>query len=128
MLPLRFPWLWLLLGWVLVIGVCVGSLMPGGSVPDLRLSDKMLHAGSYFLLMIWFAGLYPRTRHVWIALVLFALGLTLDVLQGNTRSRSFDPRDVVANATGILIAFALSFWLLEGWCRRLEQWIMSPST
>jgi VanZ family protein len=128
MLPLRYPWLWLALGWALVAGVCIGSLMPGSSVPDLRLSDKLLHAGSYFLLMVWFAGLYPRVRHIWIALVLFALGLTLDVLQSGTATRSFDPRDVAANAAGILFALALSFWLLEGWCQRMERWLVSVVT
>lgn len=127
MLPLRYPWFWLALGWALVVGVVIGSLMPGSSVPDIRLSDKVLHAGSYFLLMVWFAGLYRRARHVWIALVLFGLGLTLDVLQSGTTSRTFDPLDVAANASGILVALAMSFWLLEGWCQRMEQWLVSST-
>jgi VanZ family protein len=128
MLPLRYPWVWLALGWALVAAVCLGSLLPGPTVPDIGLSDKLQHAGSYFLLMVWFAGLYPRGRHVWIALVLFALGATLDVLQSGTATRMFDPRDVAANAAGILTALALSFWLLEGWIQRMERWIISPGT
>jgi len=128
MLPLRYPWVWLALGWALVAAVCLGSLVPGSSVPEIRLSDKLLHAGSYFLLMVWFAGLYPRGRHVWIALVLFGLGLALDVLQSATATRMFEPRDVAANAAGILVAFALSFWLLEGWIQRMERWLTSAWT
>jgi hypothetical protein len=127
MLPLRYPWLWMLLGWVLVAGVCIGSLMPGNAVPHFSVSDKVVHAGSYFLLMVWFAGLYPRTRHIRIALVLLALGVTLDVIQGGIASRTFDPFDIAANAGGILFALALSFWLLEGWCQRMEQWLTTSS-
>jgi len=114
----------MLLGWLLVASVVAGSLLPGSSVPHISLSDKLLHAGSYFLLMVWFAGLYPRTRHAVIALVLFGLGAALDILQGGTTTRSFDPRDIAANAGGILVAFVLSFWLLEGWCQRMERWLV----
>jgi hypothetical protein len=127
MLPLRFPWLWLSLGWALVIGVCVGSLMPGSAVPELGLTDKKIHALSYFLLMVWFSGLYPRARHVRLALVLFGLGLSLDLLQSGTASRTFDLRDIAANGVGILIGLALSFWLLGGWCLRMERRLVSST-
>jgi VanZ family protein len=126
MLPLRYPWLWKLAGWMLIAGVVVGSLMPGHAIPRMVASDKVLHAGMYFLLMIWFAGLYPRSRHWWIALGLMGLGLTLDLLQGMTSTRSFDPADIAANVAGIVVAFVLSYRLLEGWCLRMEQWL-APS-
>jgi VanZ family protein len=123
-LPLRYPWLWAGFGWLLVIGVVVGSLMPGSSVPDLRLSDKVLHAGAYFLLMIWFAGLYRRKVHPVIAVVLVLLGVALDLLQATTRTRSLEIGDIAADGAGILVGLALSFWWLEGWCQRLERcWV-----
>jgi VanZ family protein len=121
MLPLRHPKVWLALGWLLVIGVITGSLVPGDKLPSLDVSDKLLHAGSYFLLMIWFAGLYRRAFHPLIGLVLLALGATLDLFQGMTVTRSFDPRDIVANSLGILAGLVLSVLLLEGWCQRLER-------
>lgn len=124
MVPLRYPWLWRLAGWAMIAGVVVGSLMPGHAIPRMVASDKLLHAGMYFLLMIWFAGLYRRSRHAWIALGLMALGLGLDLLQGLTSSRTFDPADVAANAGGILAALVLSYRLLEGWCQRMEQWLV----
>jgi VanZ family protein len=122
---LRYPWLWLALGWALVIGVVAGTLMPAPLLRDLSLDDKLLHAGSYCLLMIWFAGLYRRARHVIIAAILLALGAALDVLQIGTATRSFDPRDIVANALGILLGLLLSLWLLEGWCQRLERRLLA---
>jgi len=121
MLPLRFPWVWWTLGWLLIAGVTVGSLMPGAWVPGFSPRDKILHAGSYLVLMVWFSGLYRRESHIWIALLLLMFGFLLDLAQGATSSRIFDLRDVAANAGGILIGLLLSRFLLKGWCQRVEQ-------
>lgn len=124
MLPLRYPWLWLTLGWLLVVGVIVGSLMPASLVREITpaVGDKLLHFSAYFVLMTWFAGLYPRAKHVHVGAALLALGTALDILQGiATRTRSFELLDIAADAVGILAALALSVWLLEGWCLRLER-------
>jgi len=111
----------MILGWLLVAGVCVGSLLPGTSLPSFHVQDKVLHAGSYFLLMIWFAGLYERKRHIFIAAVLALLGLGLDALQSGVSTRSFDLLDVAANTGGILVGWIVSVSLLEGWCQRVER-------
>ncbi len=124
MLPLRYPMLWKLAGWLLLAGVVAGSLLPGHALPRMIAGDKLMHAASYFLLMVWFAGLYRRNRHPFIALGLMALGAGLDLLQGASSSRSFDPADIVANGAGILAGLALSYRLLEGWCLRMERWLV----
>jgi VanZ family protein len=123
MLPLRHPRVWTLLGWGLVVAVVVGSLVPAGLLRPLTvaLSDKVLHAGSYCLLMMWFGGLYPRNRHPLVAVALLALGTGLDLLQLDTATRRFELADIAADAVGILIGLALSMTLLEGWCQRLER-------
>jgi VanZ family protein len=120
-LPLRYPWVWAGLGWALVIGVVVGSLIPGKMVPNVGIGDKIQHAGAYFLMMIWFAGLYRRGVHPIIAAVLLLLGTGLDMLQGTTRTRSFDLYDIAADAVGIGVGLVLSYFLFEGWCQRLER-------
>lgn len=127
MLPLRFPWLWLLLGWTLVAGVCVASLVPSYDLPRLGVSDKIEHATTYFLLMTWFSGLYPRSRLGWVALGVFALGAALDVLQLGTATREFDLLDITANGVGVVLAWLLAYTLLGGWCRRMERWLMPSS-
>jgi VanZ family protein len=116
------------LGWLLVLGVIVGSLVPGQMLRAITVSDKIMHAGSYFVLMVWFAGLYRRTRHPLIAAVLLALGIALDLLQGTTKTRTFDLLDIAADAAGILAGLLLSVWFLEGWCRRVERLIAAPAT
>jgi VanZ family protein len=121
MLTLRFPWLWWALGWLLVAGVTVGSLIPGTWLPTFSLRDKVVHAGTYCLLMIWFSGLYRRERHWIIALLLIALGFLLDLAQAPSATRSFDLADVAANAGGILLGLVLARYIFEGWCRRVEQ-------
>jgi VanZ family protein len=126
LLPLRYPRLWVAVGWLLVAAVVVGSLVPGPALRAVSWNDKVTHAGSYFLLMVWFAGLYGRRRHIWIALGLLALGLALDSLQLTTKTRHFDLRDVAANGFGILAGLTLSVWLLEGWCQRIERLLLAP--
>ena len=123
MLPVRYPWLWLSLGWLLVLSVIVGSLVPGEMLRSITLSDKILHAGSYFVLMAWFAGLYHRNKHPVVAAVLIALGIMLDMLQGATRTRSFDLNDIGADAAGVLAGLLLSIWFFEGWCLRVERYL-----
>ena len=125
MLPLRYPWLWWSLGWLLVLGVVFGSLLPRVWMPDFSSSDKLMHAGSYFVLMVWFSGLYRRERHVVVALLLLVLGFVLDLSQSASPYRSFDWRDVAANAGGILVGLLLSRFVLEGWCRRVERLFIS---
>lgn len=125
MLPLRFPRLWSCLGWLLVIAVIVGSLMPGQAMQDVRVDDKVMHAGAYFVLMVWFAGFYRHSAYPVIATVLLALGLALDLLQLLTDTRSFDWYDVAMNSTGVILGFVLSTLLLGGWCQRVEQRLLS---
>jgi VanZ family protein len=121
MLPLRYPWFWLAVGWALVAGVSVGSLVPSDVLMDVSVSDKLLHAGSYFVLMIWFAGAYEARRHVLIALVLVAAGTGLDLVQNLTATRTFSVFDVFANAVGVAVGLVLAWLGLGGWCLRFER-------
>jgi VanZ family protein len=123
-LPLRYPRFWLALGWLLVAGVILGSLLPGPFIQEITpsVNDKLMHFTAYFVLMSWFAGLYPRAKHVRVGLALLALGAALDILQGvATRTRSFELLDIAADAVGIVAALLLSNWFLEGWCLRVER-------
>jgi VanZ family protein len=121
MLPLRYPWLWATLGWGMVLAVLAGSLAPADMIGDYRISDKLMHAGAYFALMVWFAGFYRRGLHGLIALVLVALGAGVELAQAGLHTRQFDVLDMIANAAGIAIGLALSFFWLAGWCQHVER-------
>lgn len=125
MLPLRFPRLWSALGWLLVASVIVGSLIPGQALQVVNANDKVMHAGAYFVLMVWFAGFYRHAAYPLIATVLLALGLALDLLQLLTDTRSFDWYDVIFNSAGVIAGFVLSTLVLGGWCQRVEQRLLS---
>jgi VanZ family protein len=125
LLPLRFPRFWSVLGWLLVGSVVVGSLLPGPALQGAQVDDKVMHAGAYFVLMVWFAGFYRHAAYPVIATVLLALGLGLDLLQLLTATRSFDWYDVAMNSAGVILGFVLSTLLLGGWCQRIEQRLLS---
>lgn len=127
MLPLRFPKLWTALAWLLTAGVVVGSLLPNDVVEALSMStsDKVLHAGSYFILMVAFAGFYRPGFYPVVAAVLLALGVTLDLMQLLTETRHFDWRDIAMNSVGVVAGLVLSWVLLGGWCQRVEQRLLS---
>jgi len=123
MLTLRYPVVWMLTGWALVVLVTVGSVIPGAVMDELAPSDKLMHGFAYFLLMIWFAGLYTKQRHAVIALLLIAFGSLLEIVQSRLPYRFFDPMDLLANATGVALGLLLSFALLAGWCQRVERFL-----
>ena len=57
-------------------------------------------------------------------LIALLLGIGLEFAQGLlTETRQGDPRDIVANATGILLALMLAYLGLGGWAGRVERWL-----
>ena len=121
MIPLRHPMLWMLAGWALLLLVVTGSVIPSVVVSEFAATDKVVHMLSYFVLMVWFSGMYARRRQVVIALTLILFGIVLEFVQAQLPYRLFDPLDLVANATGILLGLCLSFLVLAGWCQRVER-------
>jgi VanZ family protein len=123
---LRFPWVWWAPGWLLVIGVCVGSLLPSRMLPDIfDFDDKLRHAGAYLLLMVWFGGIVDRDKHLILAAALVLLGIALDTLQLGVPSRTFSLSDVAANLVGIAAGLALLWFRLAGWCQRVERYFFA---
>jgi VanZ family protein len=121
MLPLRLGRVWLLVGWAGVLTAVVVSLWPGGVALPVNVWDKVQHGIGYFLLTLWFAGLYPRRKYLWIALGCFALGLVIEFLQGMTATRSMEVADVAANMVGVVAALVLAYALVGGWAARVER-------
>ncbi|MGH8496423.1 MAG: VanZ family protein [Gammaproteobacteria bacterium] len=126
MLPLRFGKLWLLAGWLGVLGATAASLTPSTTPVPLILNDKVTHGFIYLVLMLWFAGIYKRQRYLLIAGGLFAMGVALEFLQAHV-GRELSGFDVLANLTGIVIGLALAWRALGGWCAKLEDWLLAQT-
>jgi len=103
-----FP-LWWGIGYLLVGGVVVISLIPVPELPDLGIdcSDKLLHFGAYVFLMTWFVQLNPPARYALLAAGFVSLGVGLELLRGLTRYRSMEIFDMAANALGAMAGWGL---------------------
>jgi hypothetical protein len=120
---LRHPWLWQVVGWVLVISSIIFGLLPGSQLPPLHANDKVEHALTYAVLSLWFAGLYPRSRYIVIGGMLFLMGVAIEWAQGAMAlGRQRDYLDVIANSAGICVGLALALFWLGDWVQRIERW------
>ena len=111
--------LWLGVAWFGVGLIIFLSLTP--SPPDIDLgkfSDKYEHIAAYAVLMLWFSQIYvPSAQRRWTALLLVALGVSLEFVQRATGYRTFEVADMVAGASGVCLG-----WLLAP--PRLPNWLM----
>jgi len=121
MLALRFKLFWAGIAWLGVALALILSLWPGGVPLPVRLWDKAEHMAGYFILTLWFAGLYPRARFLQVGLGCFLLGVLIELLQGFVPTRSMELSDLVANLTGIGAALALAYLVLGGWAAHVER-------
>lgn len=98
-------------GWAYVAFIWVMSLIPV-TLPDVPDSDKIGHFMAYGLLAFWFGMLRPR-QLLQTALLASLMGVAVEFAQALTPYRSFDPKDMLANAGGALLGIALAAALLR---------------
>ena len=123
---LHFRWLWLLIGYSLIVLVVYLSLVSDPVPIDTGLpyQDKLLHTLAYFSLVFWFMQIYHVRQHVFFWVVFFlCLGLLMEYLQGFESGRYAEAGDMVANALGVVIALVLSKTRLRHTLVRLERLI-----
>ena len=108
---LRYRWLWLIIGYLMIAVVVYLSLTSNPVDVDTGLpyEDKLFHLLAYFSLTFWFVQLYHIKRHVYFWVVVFiGLGVLLEYLQGYDANRYSEFGDMIANTVGVMIAFLLS--------------------
>jgi hypothetical protein len=114
MLPLRFLRAWQLVAALLVVSVWVLSLTPRPPSVPLPGDDKGAHLIAYAAQMLWLAWILPPSRHALPALAFIAQGVLLELLQALGGVRMLEPADMLANAAGVLTAWALAATPLGG--------------
>ncbi len=108
-------------GWTIAAAIVWLSLTPSPPKLDIDEGDKLGHFAAYGSLMLWFCLLYARngTRLAYAALWI-VMGIGLEFAQRETGHRNYEVFDMVANAIGVLIGWALSFAFPVGLARKLR--------
>jgi VanZ family protein len=127
MTPLKFRFLWTLIGYGLVVLVIVLSLSPSLPPPvDFPWADKLYHVLAYGVLMLWFAQLHPKSRFGLLAGGFIALGILLEVLQSQSSDRIGDVWDVAANSLGAILSWGLALMGMNSLLHQFENWYLKP--
>jgi len=85
-------------------------------------SDKVLHGVAYAGLMGWFAQIFRHDlTRLLLGLSFVTLGISIEFLQALTPTRQFDLLDMIANTSGIVLAWALSYTFLGTVLERFES-------
>jgi len=89
------------------------SLVDLKPIEGILLQDKVMHMLAYGLLMGWFAQIYRHhIGRLCLVVALVAMGVAVEYLQGWFSYRQFDVVDMMANSSGVLLAWLLSYtWL-----------------
>ncbi len=108
---LKFKRLWLAIGIALIVAIFLGSVM---SIPsDIKLfllQDKLMHVLAYGCLMGWFAQIFRHDLTRLFLVVLFVgMGIFIELLQSFTSTRQFEVLDMIANTSGVVLAWALAY-------------------
>ena len=129
MRPLRHRWAWFFGGALIGAIVLALALLPvGPEITVTFLSDKQAHALSFFVLMLWFAGLFRVTVLPWVALGLLAYGVLIEYLQSLLPYRTAEFADVVFDVGGILVGWALATAGLGNWAQTVEAKLGKTTT
>ena len=107
---LRLAPLWLAIGAVMACAVVVASLVSLPASSPFALHDKLVHLCVYAGLTGWFAQVFRHdATRLMLVLGFAALGIGVEYLQGLVPGRMFEVADMLANASGALLAWALSY-------------------
>lgn len=118
----RWQRMWAVMGFGFVGLIINLSLTRLPSNLDLRVNLNLGHVIAYFWLMIWFAQLYRSTSaRLRLAVGFFALGVTLEYLQGAMGYRHFDYADMLRNLSGLLLGLLLARTPMQNALRVIEN-------
>jgi len=120
---LHYKKLWIGIGLAMVATVFSLSVITvPKAIQTFMLQDKAMHTIAYAGLMGWFAQIFRHdlTRLI-LVLGFIAMGIGLEFLQGMTATRHFDVIDMVANTSGVVLAWALAYTWVGNVLPWLEQ-------
>ena len=97
------------MGWAWAGAIVWLSLTPSPPDAGFEQADKVGHLLAYGLLMAWFGLLHARASvRLAHALAFAAMGIGLEVAQGQLGYRSYEVADMLANALGVILGWAVA--------------------
>lgn len=129
MLPLHYPRYWHAASLALLLSVLAFALVPtlwfwpDSNNLSWNLSDKWLHAITFALLAIWFAGQYAQRSYWKLAIGLAAFGALIELCQYAVPYRSAQMGDMLADLVGIASGVAIAMLGAGGWSLHIERWL-----
>jgi len=106
---------------VLLIFVYLGlTPSPEESVP--MFNDKLMHCVGYFFGGISISFAFPFWSYLRRAMVLVSYSIGIEIAQHFMPPRTFDPVDMIANTTGVLLGLAV-IAMLSGKSERFTQFL-----
>lgn len=102
---------WLGFGWLMIGLVFYLSLMssPPEIDVDFKYIDKLEHFLAYIILMGWFSQIYKSNKNRIAYFIFFvSMGVLIEVLQGLGKVRFFEYSDMLANTTGVIVAWIMT--------------------
>ena len=135
MLALQYARRWQAAGLMLLLMVLAATLMPAVWFFSDRQSfitwfvhvDKWLHAVTFVVLAIWFAGQYRPGSYWRIGIGLILFGVLIEICQRMVTYRSAELFDLVADAGGIMVGLGIAAAGMGGWSLRMEKWFAQRS-
>ncbi len=110
MQKLKFAKIWLVIGYIGVSLAIFASLIPPPDFLEEHFlyQDKLLHMGTYAILMGWFTQIYESKNYFIIGIGFILLGVFLEVMQNFTYYRTMDLGDILANCVGVFLSWFIA--------------------
>src|SRR6185503_20103695 len=106
-------------GLTLVSAILWLSVTPAPPNLHFHESDKVEHLVAYAILMFWFCAFHAGDRVHWrYGLAWTSLGVAIEFIQRSLGYRTFEVRDMIADAIGVLVG-----WMLAWSFMRCARWL-----
>jgi len=83
------------------------SIAQIGSSEASLINDKVLHFFAYLFLAGLVLEARTKTKVFYLMIVIFLMGVLIEIIQGNLGLRYFEYMDIIANSLGILAGFLI---------------------
>jgi VanZ family protein len=125
---LRWRRCWALGGVGLLVLIAYMCLVPGDDVPDVQISDKLVHFLMFLIPAFWIGSTIDR-RHLLLAGAgLLIYGALLELAQSWLNwGRAAEWMDFLADAIGVVAGLALALTPLGRWAHWLESLSRKPT-